>query len=284
SAARHRVAIRRHWRRPAPARRRRDPPAACRGRTARAAARCSCRRTPEWEWEPWAGARGGNLASRMATMPLRSRSGQPDAAQAWFASSEGAALLQSENDAIAGALAERPAQHWLWLAPLPPERPEGGRGLALYPRGARFAGDVSCGVPLPLPSEAIGTVVVQHAATPGEAGAALLEEVARVLQPGGQVLLFGLNPLSPYRWRWRGQGLHAAEPLSWRRLLRRAGLEPRDVSRGLGPRWEPVAGPGGQSGAGLRAAYPVRAEKRSLPLTPVRQRRLLPAAAGAAGA
>lgn len=220
----------------------------------------------------------------MATMPLRSRPGQPDAAQAWFASSEGAALLESEHDAIAGALAERPAQHWLWLAPLPQPRPEGGRGLALYPRGARFGGDVSCSLPLPLPSETFGTIVLQHVAAPGAPGSALLEEVERLLEPGGRVLLFALNPLSPYRWRWRGHGLRAAEPLSWRRLLRRAGLESVAVSEGMGPRWEPVADPRRQEGVGLRAAYLLRADKRSLPLTPIRPRRLVPVVPGAATA
>src|SRR5690606_18475697 len=141
-------------------------------------------------------ARGGGGASRMATMPLRSRPGQPDAAQAWFASSEGSALLDSERAAIVGALSERPAQHWLWLAPLPPERTDGGRGLALYPRGGRFAGDVACSLPLPLPSATFGTVVLQHVAMPGGPGSALLEEVERLLMPGGRLLLFALNPLS----------------------------------------------------------------------------------------
>ena len=220
----------------------------------------------------------------MVTMPLRSRPGQPDAGQAWFASSEGGVLLRSEQEAVEGALAERPAHPWLWLAPLPPERPEGGRGLVLYPRGARFDGDVSCALPLPLPSAAFGTVVLQHVAIPDVAGGALLEEVERVLLPGGRVLLFALNPLSPYRWRWRGHGLHAAEPLSWRRLLRRAGIEPGAVSEGMGPRWEPTVDPRPQNGAGLRAAYLVRGDKRSLPLTPVRPRRLLPVSRGAATA
>ena len=217
-------------------------------------------------------------------MPLRSRPGQPDAGQAWFASSEGAALLDSERSAIVGALAERPAQHWLWLAPLPPDRPDGGRGLALYPRGERFGGDVSCSLPLPLPSGTFGTVVLQHVAAPGGPGSALLEEVERLLVPGGRVLLFALNPLSPYRWRWRGHGLRAAEPLSWRRLLRRAGLEPGAVSEGMGPLWEPVVEARRREGAGLRAAYLLRADKRSLPLTPIRPRRLLPVAPGVAAA
>ena len=220
----------------------------------------------------------------MATMPLRYRPGQPDAAQAWFASSEGAVLLASERAVVENGLLARPAQPWLWLAPLPPERPEGSRGLALYARGERFDGEVSCALPLPLPSAAFGTVVLQHVATPDARGAELMDEVGRVLVPGGRVLLFALNPLSPYRWRWRGHGLHAAEPLSWRRLLRRAGLEPDPVSEGLGPRWEPLSDPQPQRGAGLRAAYLVRAERRSQPLTPVRPRRLLPVAAGAAPA
>lgn len=221
----------------------------------------------------------------MATMPLRSRPGQPDAAQAWFASSEGAALLESEQGAVESALSERPAQPWLWMAPLPPRRPAEGRGLVLYARGGRFGGDVACALPLPLPSEAFGTVVLQHIAVPNARGAALLEEAERLLLPGGRLLLFGLNPLSPYRWRWRGHGLHAAEPLSWRRLMRRAGLEPGAVSEGMGPRWEPLADPRRQSGAGLRAAYLVRADKRSLPLTPIRpRRRLLTVAPGAATA
>ncbi|MGY1531156.1 hypothetical protein [Luteimonas sp. A649] len=217
-------------------------------------------------------------------MPLRSRPGQPDAAQAWFASSEGAVLLGSERDVVEHALQERPAQPWLWLAPLPQARPEGSRGLALYARGERFGGEVSCALPLPLPSGAFGTVVLQHVATPDARGAELLDEVGRVLVPGGRVLLFALNPLSPYRWRWRGHGLSAAEPLSWRRLLRRAGLEPDAVSEGMGPRWEPVLDPRLQRGTGLRAAYLVRAERRSQPLTPVRQHRLLPVATGAAPA
>lgn len=220
----------------------------------------------------------------MATMPPRSRPGQADAVQAWFASSEGSCLLDSERALVDAALGERPGHPWLWIAPLPQARPDGGRGLLLHARGARFHGDAACALPLPLTSGTFATVVLQHVATPDAAGAGLLAEVERILLPGGRLLLLGLNPLSPYRWRWRGQGLRAAEPLSWRRQLRRAGLEPEAVSEGLGPRWEPLVDPRLQSGAGLRAVYLVRAEKRSLPLTPVRRRRLLPVAQGAAAA
>ena len=99
---------------------------------------------------------------------------------------------------------------------------------------------------------------------------ALLDECSRVLLPGGWLLLLALNPLSPYRMRWRGQGLRASEPVTWRRRLRAAGLSPEALSRGVGPTWAAAADPAVQDGAGLRAAFLVRAEKRRQPLTPSR--------------
>ncbi|HRN62809.1 MAG TPA: hypothetical protein PLF73_10155, partial [Luteimonas sp.] len=106
-------------------------------------------------------------------------------------------------------------------------------------------------------------------------GPALLDEAARLLVNGGRLWLFVLNPLAPYRWRWRGTGVSASEPLAWRRRLRAAGLVPDAVSQGLGPKWDVRVSPAPQQGAGLRAAYLLRAEKRALPLTPVHQRRAL---------
>lgn len=220
----------------------------------------------------------------MATMPLPLRTGQPAPAILWFASTPGRALLQSEQPAVERALAERPAQPWLWLAPLPPPRPAGRRGLALSPCGDGWHGEVSCRLPLPLPSEAFGTVVVQHVATLDDGGRALLEEAARILVPGGRLVMFLLNPLSPYRWHWLGHGLRASEPLVWRRRLRAAGLQPDAVSDGIGPRWRTEGDLRQQSGAGFRAAYLVRAEKRAMPLTPVRQARVLALPQGASAA
>ena len=52
------------------------------------------------------------------------------------------------------------------------------------------------------------------------------------------------------------------------------GLVPEPVSQGLGPSWSVRASPQPQQGPGLRAAYLLRAEKRTLPLTPVRRRAL----------
>lgn len=181
------------------------------------------------------------------------------------------------------------ATAWLWICPdtsgdvaeLPP------RGLRLATIAGGWQGGVRCSLPLPLAGESVATVVLQHVLTRDDAGTRLLDECARVLVPGGRLGLLALNPLSPYRWRWRGAGLRAAEPLVWRRRLRAAGLVPSPVSQGIGPAWREMPSPEAQSGAGLRAAYLVLAEKRTFPLTPVRGRRAraaVPAALPAGGA
>lgn len=209
----------------------------------------------------------------MATMPPSSATGQPDsasAAHAWFGSAEGRALLDSERPAVLHALAERQAQPWLWLEPVAQQAQVEGRGLRLCSAGGEWSGAARCALPLPLASESVGTVVLQHVARTGQPE--LIAECARVLAPGGRLWLFALNPLAPYRWRWRGRGLRASEPLAWRRRLRAADLEPEPVSRGIGPSWQVRVADALQDGPGLRAAYVIRAERRAFPLTPIRQR------------
>lgn len=216
----------------------------------------------------------------MATMPARSPAGQPDAARhpriEWFGSAAGQWLLQSESGAAQGVLSEARGLPWLWLEPLRDASGASGpgRGLRLAPTGdGLWHGEVRCGPELPLASESIGAIVLQHVLRRDSSDAALLEECTRVLVPGGRLGLFALNPLAPYRWRWRGAGLRPAEPLVWRRRLREAGLAPEPLSQGIGPSWREAVSASLQQGVGLRAAYLLRAEKRSLPLTPVRTRR-----------
>ncbi|MDQ2702865.1 MAG: class I SAM-dependent methyltransferase, partial [Pseudomonadota bacterium] len=132
-----------------------------------------------------------------------------------------------------------------------------------------------CAQALPLANESVAAVIVQHVAGAGEPARILMEECARVLVPGGRLSLFCLNPLSPWRWRWAGAGPGSAEPMPWRRRMRAAGLVPEPVSQGLGPRWGAVPDPSPQHGPGLRAAWLLRAEKRTSPLTPVRTRQPL---------
>lgn len=204
-------------------------------------------------------------------MPARSHTGQPDTVGAWFAGPEGHALLGSEADTVQAALSDRPGLPWLWFSPVAQGWLPDGRGLALAPDGAGgWQGGVQCGDALPLATESVATVVLQHVASPGPAGIGLLDECVRVLVPGGRLWLFALNPLAPYRWRWRGHGLQASEPLTWRRSLRRAGMVPDGLSQGIGPRWRVRDTATLRQGAGFHAAYLLRSEKRSLPLTPTR--------------
>lgn len=209
-------------------------------------------------------------------MPALTTARQPDATCRWYASEAGQALLHSELPGLHQAVSARPGLPWLVFSVAPrPSAIDQPHGLWLCPQGGRWGGDVACDLALPLASESVGAVVMQH--VEGDAVAAWLAECARVLVPGGQLSVFSLNPLSPYRGRWLGEGVSGREPVTWRRRLKRAGLVPEPVARGLGPHWNPRIDPALQLGAGARAAYLLAAEKRRLPLTPRRVPLLGPA-------
>jgi len=211
----------------------------------------------------------------MRTMPSRSPTGQPagpsERSPSWFESAAGQALIGSETDSILAALHEREGHGWLWLATTGSQGAPGGRGLRLTAAGSGWDGPVRCQTPLPLANESVATVVVQHAGQRGAGAGALVAECARVLVPGGRLWLYALNPVSPYRLRWTGWAVQASEPMPWRRHLREAGLQPDAISQGVGPRWRIETSPALQQGPGLRAAWVLRAEKRVVPLTPMRQ-------------
>lgn len=199
------------------------------------------------------------------------RQPEPAAAAAWFASLAGQAILASEADSLRQAALERPGQAGLWLCPSGMGESEVELPLLRLRAAAHgFEGDLRCALPLPLPSDACGVVVVQHLADISADPVGLLEECARVLVPGGRLWLLALNPLSPYRLRWRAQGPRAAEPVTWRRRLRAVGLAPDAVSLGVGPTWAVASEPAMQDGAGVRGAFLLRAEKRRAPITPMR--------------
>lgn len=189
----------------------------------------------------------------------------------WFATGAGRALLQLEQRIALDALSSRPAQPWLWLSAAPPAGEEPllpGRGLRLQRQGGEYLGQVRCALPLPLPAESVQAIVVQHAVP--EDAAAFLEECERVLMPGGRMLLFTLNPLSPYRLRWARRGPRAQHPERWRRLIQRAGLYcPLQAQRYLGPAWKPGAGSREAGHLPWRAVCLFEAEKRaSAPVMP----------------
>lgn len=201
----------------------------------------------------------------------------------WYLLAAGRAVLESEQTAVADALAAHPVVGlpWLWLSPVADgERPD-GRGLRLTGSALSWTGAVVCSLPLPLASESLGAIVLQHLCFAGmDERALLVDECVRLLVPGGRLAVFALNPLSPYRLRLRRGRPCTEDPSTWRRWMTDAGLTPEASAQGIGPQWSPMASPSLQSGPGLRAAYLLRAEKRAIPLTPVRQRKPLGLADG----
>lgn len=212
-------------------------------------------------------------------MPPLSHSRQPDSPLGWFGTQAGQGLLAVEGVAIARVLAIGPALPWAWLGAAAAAAPEAGRrGLLLRREGGGFTGALRCALPLPIASESLGAVLLQHLLDDGVAADALLGECERVLAPGGTLWLATLNPWSPYRARWLGTGLRAHAPGHWQAALRRAGFALDSVSlQWLGPRWRPAHGEAGIGAADrLRAGIALTVSKRvhaAIPPQPLRSLR-----------
>lgn len=145
-----------------------------------------------------------------------------------------------------------------------------------------LGGDAICAADaLPWEDDAFQLVIAQHAGDMLTDPSGFVDELARVLAPGGAVLWFGLNPWSPwFAWiHWqarRGLTLPRTVPAeSARRRLLRQRLAPTDLDY-LGTCW-PQHGdrPAHRSAllAPLRGAYLVAATKQCAVLTPLRPRR-----------
>lgn len=209
-------------------------------------------------------------------MPALVAARQPDALQGWFATRHGLAVAMSELPSLHAAVSARPGLPWLAFSALPrPSAIDQPHGLWLGEDDEGWLGDVACGSALPLASESVGAIIIQHVESADIE--TWLEECERVLVPGGRLSVYALNPLSPYRGHWQGEGVGGREPVTWRRRLKRAGLVPEPVAQGIGPRWRSRIDSQPQRGAGARAAYWLSAEKRRTPMTMKRAPALGPA-------
>ena len=195
----------------------------------------------------------------------------------WFETRAGYILLRAEQ-AMAHAALQRGIVHpWLWFRvakqPSLMTRPQ-GRGICFVRQGGRFTGDVRCGMDLPIATESIQSIIIQHSVVchPDD----LLRECARVLKPGGRIWVFVLNPYSPYRLHWRGLRCTALPAYRWRAVLAQVGLACITAPQYVGPIWQPQRLHPLQCGPGRpwQAACLLVAQKRTLAMTPLIRRQL----------
>lgn len=153
----------------------------------------------------------------------------------------------------------------------------------LHVEDGRLQGDSSCEPDhLPWPEDSFDLVQVQHAADVLEPIEAFVDEIGRVLRPGGVVLWSGLNALGSWR-SWCRLRSGASLPLlpagALRRLLDRSGLAIED-SYHVGRFWPRSAAAGDRAASAVdvfRAAWVLAARKRRANLTLLARRNARPA-------
>lgn len=152
--------------------------------------------------------------------------------------------------------------------------------IRLHLQGDGLAGDLCC-LPhsLPFENDSLQLIVARHVGDALYPGSGIEAELARILAPGGVLYLFGLNPLSPWRF-WlshqtrmgrRLPGLCSAGRM--RRILADHNLA---VARGefLGGAWPKTAADGSvaewpASGAIWHGAWLLAARKQRVGMHPI---------------
>ena len=199
------------------------------------------------------------------------------------------ALLGEELARVPGYAARQPAGRALLLHASTTNRRfpiETGHlgAVRMHAEGGRLHGDVRCDAgELPWQDDAFRLVLAQHVGEALPASGEFLDELARVLAPGGVLLWFGLNPWSPWlawiHWQARRGGpvprVTLADVARQRLHKRRLATGSVEYLGGCWPqRGEPAPGPRSRLLAPLRGAYVIVASKQRAVLTPLRPRRL----------
>jgi len=214
------------------------------------------------------------------------------ATESLFALPEILATLREELAVLPAHAARQPGGRALLLQPHAAAHalPVDVRHLAatrLYANGAVLGGDIVCSArALPIEDESFQMVFAQHIgdAQPEDG---LVEEIARVMAPGGLLLWSGFNPWSPWlawiHWHTRGGGAvpQALNADALRRRLMRSRLAPVALDY-LGTVWPRRNADAERIGAGdtrranllapLRGTYLLTARKHRAVLTPLRPR------------
>ncbi|HEY6986413.1 MAG TPA: methyltransferase domain-containing protein [Rhodanobacteraceae bacterium] len=223
------------------------------------------------------------------------------AARSLYALPEVQTMLREQLGLLGAHAARQPSGRALLLHP-----DATSRGLAadaahlaatrLFAAGDALAGDVVCSPrALPMEAESFQLVFAQHVADVQPSAGGLMDEIARVMAPGGLLLWCGFNPWSPWlawiHWHTRGGGAvpQTVNADTLRRRLVRAQLTPLALDY-LGTCWPrrvvDNAGVVGESRgarllAPLRSTYLLAARKQRAVLTPLRPRVARPVSLGA---
>ena len=152
----------------------------------------------------------------------------------WFQSPQGEAVLRSERETIHAALEKLFGYHILQLGfseehSLIEQSPVGHKIIfsPSFRAGSKRA--VASNEELPLTSDSVDVVVIHHALDFAENSHRVLREAARVLRPGGHMLIVGFNPYSCWGiWKlfkrkknipWRGRFISKGRVSDWLKLL-----------------------------------------------------------------
>ena len=203
-------------------------------------------------------------------------------------------LLAEELRALAPELAGVFGRQGLVVQPGPaaqpvPSAPMLGRLVRLHVDGTqRLTGDVDCDpAELPFVDASFRLVLVQHAAEAIARPDAFRSEIARIVEPGGILMVLGFQPLGLWRpWLlWQqsrgGHAVRARPAWQWREALAEAGIDAYAVRR-LGPLTRRVDTSGRVAPpivkkvlAPLRPSWLLLARKRSLGPTLIARQALL---------
>jgi len=209
---------------------------------------------------------------------------------AWWESPLGKALLANETDLLEPTLARIFGYHFLQLGvsehSMLGASPIGHKLQFMPGFDAAKTLPVANNEALPLQSDSVDAVLIHHALDYSPDSHRLLREAARVLMPGGKLLIIGFNPLSSWgvrklcRWRntrpWDARYIASSRVQDWLKLLdfsvakveHCAYLLPFKHSRfvNAAPRFEAF---GQRFHAPLGAVYVIAACKQVMPVTPI---------------
>jgi SAM-dependent methyltransferase len=204
-----------------------------------------------------------------------------------FALPEVDVLLREELARLPAFAARRPTGRALLLQPCASSRDIAVdtrhlAALRVHAERAQLRGDVVCSADaLPWEDDAFQLVFAQHVGDVLPDAAALIDELVRVLAPGGVLLYFGFNPWSPWlawiHWQARhGLPVPRMTPADIARArLSKRGLRPARIEH-LGSCWPQRDARDATARSSLldplRGAWLIAAEKRRAILTPLRPR------------